>query len=352
MARIEGLAVKWRPKSWSEVVEQDAIKQILSEELKSGKLKRCLLFTGGAGTGKTTSSRIFGREIEPNESNIIEINCADHTGVDDVRQLVIEASKTLPLVGKYKIFILDEVHMLTVQSQNALLKILEEPPAHCIYIMCTTDPQKILGTILSRAFRYDFQLISHKGIVDRLQYVLTQEQQDPNGCGVQSWTQEALEYIALSAKGHMRDALTLLDKTISYTKNITPEAVEKVLGVTSYEILFNVLDSILTKNDILLLQSIDNLTKSGMDLKLFVKNFLQFVLDINKYIILKTETNNTAITLTTIPPSYESRLINYNNSHRPALKSLLHRLLELNSSLRWETNVKPVLETDLLLEVI
>ena len=352
MARVDGLAVKYRPKSFSDVCEQDAIKQILSEELKSGKLKRCLLFTGPAGCGKTTDARIFAREIESNESNIVEINCADHTGVDDVRQLVIEASKTKPLVGNYKIFILDEVHMLTVQSQNALLKILEEPPAHCIYIMCTTDPQKILSTILSRAFRYDFQLISHQGIVNRLNYILQQEQQDPNGCGIQSWLPEAISMIATASKGHMRDAITLLDKTISYTKNITTEAVEKVLGVTSYEILFSILDSILAKNETVLLQSIDKLTKSGMDLKLFVKNFLQFVLDINKYIILKTETNNTAITLTTIPPSYESRLVNYNVSHRPALKSLLHKLLELNSSLRWETNVKPVLETELLLETI
>lgn len=352
MAKNDSLAVKYRPQRFEDVTEQYSIKQILSEELKSGKLKRVLLFTGGAGTGKTTSARIFAREIEKNVSNIIEINCADHTGVDDVRRLVIDSSRTKPLVGEYKIFILDEVHMLTVQSQNALLKILEEPPAFCVYIMCTTDPQKILGTILSRAFRYDFQLISYQGIIDRLNYVLTQEQQDPNGCGVQSWTQDALGLIALNAKGHMRDSLVVLDKTISYTKNITVEAVEKVLGVTSYEILFNILDAILSKNDVLLLQAIDNLTNSGMDLKLFVKNFLQFTLDINKYIILKTETNNTAITLTTIPPAYEGRLINYNASHRPILKQLLKQLLDLNSSLRWETNVKPVLETNLLLDVL
>lgn len=348
----ESLAVKYRPKVWSDVVEQDAIKQILSGELKEGKLKRCLLFTGGAGTGKTTSSRIFASEVERCASNIIEINCADHTGVDDVRQLVIEASRVKPLQGTYKIFILDEVHMLTNQSQNALLKILEEPPAFCIYIMCTTDPQKILGTILSRAFRYDFQLISQQGIFNRLKYVLECEKQDPNGCGVQSWSDDALFYISVIAKGHMRDGLTLLDKVVSYTKNITVQDVEKVLGVTNYEILFNVLDCILSKNDAMLLNYLNDLNNSGMDLKLFVKNFLQFVLDVNKYIILKTETNNTVINLTNIPPSYEQRLMVYNASHRPSLKTLLKTLLELNSSIRWETNVKPVLESNLLLEVI
>lgn len=171
----ESLALKYRPKTFDQVVEQDAIKCILSEELKTGNLKRCLLFTGGAGTGKTTNARIFAREIESEPSNTIEINCADHTGIDDVRDLIIGPSRVRPLYGKHKIFILDEVHMLTVQSQNALLKLLEEPNSFCVYIMCTTDPQKILGTILSRAFRYDFQLISHQGIVNRLNYILESE---------------------------------------------------------------------------------------------------------------------------------------------------------------------------------
>lgn len=345
------LYLTYRPSTWSDVVEQDAVKQILSEELHTGKLKRCLLFCGPAGTGKTTNARIFANEVEPMSCNVIEINCADHTGVDDIRSLVIEASKVRPLQGNYKIFILDEVHMLTAQSQNALLKILEEPPAFCIYIMCTTDPQKILGTILSRAFRYDFQLISHQGIVNRLNYILQCEKGKEDGCGVQSWDMDSLSYISTSSLGHLRDAINLLQKCISYDKNITVQVVEKVLGVTSYELLFGILDCILSKNETQLLQNIDQLSKSGMDLKLFVKNFLQFVLDINKYVILKTETN-TGINLTNIPPSFEPRLINYNNSHRPALKSLLANLLDLNSSLKWETNVKPVLETNLLLEVL
>ena len=175
MSVNNSLFVKYRPQKFSEVVEQDAIKQILMHEIQTNNIKRCLLFTGGAGTGKTTTARIYANEIEPCKSNIIEINCADHTGVDDIRQLVIEPSRQKPLQGKYKIFILDENHMLTVQAQSALLKILEEPPSYCIYIMCTTDPQKVLPTILSRTFRYDFQLISYQGIVDRLQYIMENE---------------------------------------------------------------------------------------------------------------------------------------------------------------------------------
>ena len=346
------LALRYRPKKFSEVVEQNAVKQILASELKSGNLKRCLLFTGPAGCGKTTDARIFATEIEPVLTNTIEINCADHTGVEDVRSLVIEPSRIKPIVGQYKIFILDECHMLTTQSQNALLKILEEPPAFCVYILCTTDPQKVLGTILSRAFRYDFQLISHQGIVDRLNYILESEKNDPEGCGIQSWDMDALSMVATYAKGHMRDAITTIDKLISFTKNITVQDVENVLGVTSYELLFNVLDSIILKNENGLIQSLENVCKSGMDLKLFAKNFLAFVLDANKYIILKNNNVPDYMSFLNIPRSFENRLMNYNLSHKQSFNNLLKCLLELNSKLKWETTVKPVLETELLLGVM
>lgn len=315
-------------------------------------IDKCFVLANGIITHNTTSARIFAKEIESTVSNIIEINCADHTGIDDARQLIIEPSKSKPLVGAYKIFILDEVHMLTVQSQNALLKLFEEPPSFCIYIMCTTDPQKVLSTILSRCFRYDFQLISHQGIVNRLNYILTQEQQDPNGCGVQSWNMDALNFIALHSKGHMRNSIVTLEKSLAFDKHLTIQNVEKVLGVTGFEDMFKVLDSILNKQQDILLQSLDNIEKSGIDLKLFIKNFLQFVLDINKYIILKTECPNTLVQFTMIPPSYENRLQQYNVAHRQALKQLLQLLLQLNSLVRWETNVKPVLETNLLLEIL
>jgi len=345
------LMLKYRPQTWDQVMEQDAVKQILNEELQTNNLKHVLQFTGPAGCGKTTSARIFANTIEPTKGNIFEINCADHTGVDDIRQLVLDVSRTKPLAGTYKIFILDENHMLTVQSQNALLKIFEEPPAHCIYIMCTTDPQKVLPTIMSRAFRYDFQLISQKGIVDRLNYILeTEKNLGEDGCGVLGWEEAAVELIAQSAGGHMRNALATCEKVISYNRNFTVADVTSVLGVTNYNTLFDILDSILQKNDVMLLTQLEQLNSSGMDLKLFIKNFLTFVLDINKYVILKTETGTGSVS--TIPPSFNNRLANYNNSIKPQLRGLLKTLLELNSSIRWETNVKPVLETNLLLEVL
>ena len=348
----KSLALKYRPKTWNQVVEQNAIKQILSTELATGNLKRCMLFAGSAGCGKTTSARIFANEIEPLKSNVFEINCADNTGVEDMRRLVIDPSYVKPLAGKYKIFILDECHQATVQAQNALLKLLEEPPSYCVYILCTTDPQKVISTIMSRAVRYDFSLISHQGIIDRLKFILESEKNSPDGIGVESWTDEALDLIATSAQGHLRNAVIATEKALSYSKNLTAAEVEKVLGVTSYDILFSILNCLLSKNQTELLTSLDTLSKSGMDLKLFVKNFLAFVLEINKYVILKNENIQNPMQYVTLPKSFEQRMVVYNVTHKEMLKSILQGLVELNSVLKWETDVKPVLETNFLLMVV
>lgn len=346
------LALKYRPATWQQVVEQDAVKQILSTELSTGNLKRCMLFCGPAGCAKTTSARIFASEVEKNKSNIVEINCADNTGVEDVRKLVIEPSQIKPLVGQYKVFVLDECHMLTTQSQNALLKILEEPPLHCVYILCTTDPQKVLPTIMSRAVRYDFQLISHQGIVDRLNYILNCEKQDAEGIDVETWDMAALDMLSTFSQGHMRNAVVNLEKILSFTKNITVSDVEKVLGVTSYDILFNILNCIISKDQVGIIQAVDTLAKSGMDLRLFVKNFLSFVLEVNKFVILRDVNPQRTMELINLPQSFATRLAVYNNTHRASLKMILDKMVELNSSLKWETDVRPVLETNLLLMAV
>ena len=341
----QSLAVTYRPAKFNDVVEQDTIKQILNEQLSTGQLKRVLLFTGPAGTGKTTNARIFANEIEPCKANIIEINAADHTGVEDVRT-IIDNCKSKPLQGKYKVFIIDEVHSLSVNAFNALLKLLEEPPSYCIFIMCTTDPQKIIGTILSRAYRYDFQKISHKGIVNRLNYILESEKVKPDGCGIQTWEMDALNYIGKVANGGMRDAVTLLDKVISYSKNITVNDVVKVLGVTDYDIQFDIFNALYSKDETNLTIKLDELYKSGKDLKLFTKNFLSFVLDINKFITLRS------FEYIAIPATYEHKLVQYNASYKPYLKYLLTKLMELNTSMKWEVNPKTLLESSLLVEVL
>ena len=164
---MQSLAIKYRPKTWSDVVEQSATKLILEQQLKQNEIQNAYLFCGGAGTGKTTCARIFASEINKGTGNPIELDAASNNSVDDIRG-IIQQSRTASLDSEYKVFILDEVHALSNSAWQAMLKVLEEPPKKSIFIMCTTDPQKIPKTILSRVQRYDFQRISQQGIVNRL----------------------------------------------------------------------------------------------------------------------------------------------------------------------------------------
>lgn len=176
----KALAIKYRPKTWEDVTEQSSTKIILQQQLVSGEVKNAYLFCGPAGCGKTTCARIFASDINKGEGNPIELDAASNNGVDDVRT-IIQQAKTKSLDSEYKIFIIDECHALSNSAWQAMLKIIEEPPAKSIFIFCTTDPQKIPKTILSRVQRYDFQRISQKGIVDRLEYILQQEGYKKNG---------------------------------------------------------------------------------------------------------------------------------------------------------------------------
>lgn len=170
----QSLAVKYRPKTFNDVTEQGATKAILREQLETDTVKHSYLFCGGAGTGKTTCARIFANEINKGEGNPIEMDAASNNSVDDVRE-IIQQAKTKSLDSKYKVFLIDECHSLSNTAWQAMLKLIEEPPAKSIFIFCTTDPNRIPKTILSRVQRYDFQRISHQGIVNRLKYILDKE---------------------------------------------------------------------------------------------------------------------------------------------------------------------------------
>ncbi len=170
----KALAVKYRPKVWADVTEQNSTKVILQQQLESGEVKNAYLFCGPAGCGKTTCARIFANEVNHLEGNPIELDAASNNGVDDVRN-IIQQAKTKSLDSEYKIFIIDECHAISNAGWQAMLKIIEEPPAKSIFIFCTTDPQKIPKTILSRVQRYDFQRLSNSGICDRLKYIIKKE---------------------------------------------------------------------------------------------------------------------------------------------------------------------------------
>ncbi len=235
----------YRPAKFSEVVGQDYIVKTLTNAIRNNKIAHAYLFAGPRGTGKTSIAKLFAKAIncqdfkeeacdscanckaylEGNHPDIIELDAASNNGVDDIRQ-IIEQVPYAPMLGKYKVYIIDEVHMLTTQAFNALLKTLEEPPAHVIFILATTDPQKVIPTVLSRCQRYNFSKINPYEIRKRTMEILQKE-------GI-PYEEKAVEEIARMAEGGMRDALSLLEQCLSYNPDaLNLEDVEHIFGLTS-----------------------------------------------------------------------------------------------------------------------
>lgn len=170
----EALALKYRPKTFEDVTEQASVISILQNQIRTKTNKNCYLFTGSAGTGKTTTARIFANELNGGKGTPIEIDGASNNGVDQVR-IIIDQAKMKALDSEYKVYIIDECHALSNNAWQAMLKLIEEPPRGTIFIFCTTDPDKIPRTILSRVQRYDFKKISYEGVVARLRHILESE---------------------------------------------------------------------------------------------------------------------------------------------------------------------------------
>jgi DNA polymerase-3 subunit gamma/tau len=336
------LAIKYRPNDWSSVVEQSATKKILQQQLDTKTFKNAYLFCGAAGTGKTTCARIFANEINEHQGNPIEMDAASNSSVEDIRE-IIQQAKTKSLNSEYKVFIIDECHSLSDKAWQALLKLIEEPPAKSIFIFCTTDSQRIPKTILSRVQRYDFKRISHKGIVNRLHEICVREELAPIP---DDGYNDALNFIANIADGGMRDSITLMDKCLAYSKDLTLENVIKALGTANYDTMFKLTNALFDKDSKKVIEIIEDIHMSGLDLKQFVKQYMQFILDINKYDCLGTF-DHLQIPAT---KEYEEELKSYSDYEFEACKHLLDTLIKLNSDIKWETSVKPVVEAILLLE--
>ena len=333
---MEALATKYRPRTFKDVVCQDNIKKVLTNQLDTGEVKQAYLFCGSAGTGKTTSARIFANEVNEGKGKPIEIDGASNNGVDNIRN-IIDDCRMKSLDSKYKVYIIDEVHMLSIGAFNALLKVLEEPPKGVIFILCTTDPHKIPATILSRVQRFQFKRIPQNEVVKRLQYVLQQE-------GKITYDMEALQYIAKLADGGMRDALMKLDTVLGYTTEITMEAVLDCLGITNYDYLFKIVSSIIKQDATTPMQLIDDLYKQGKDLKLFVKDLSKFILDLCKLEL--TQNINT----TMIPPELKTKCTQLLcKCDLDLLVDIMDAVNKLMDKIKYEQNPKSLIESELII---
>ena len=261
-------ARKYRPQVFNEVVGQQAITNTLENAIKNNHLAQALLFTGPRGVGKTTCARILAKRINQESSdivlededfafNIFELDAASNNSVDDIRNLTDQV-RIPPQTGKYKVYIIDEVHMLSQSAFNAFLKTLEEPPAHAIFILATTEKHKIIPTILSRCQIFDFKRIGVIDIKNYLQKIAQEEHIDADD--------DALHIIAQKADGALRDALSIFDRVVSFSgKNLTRQAVTDNLNVLDYDIYFGITDLILENKIPQILIEFNNVLNKGFD---------------------------------------------------------------------------------------
>ncbi len=282
---------KYRPQSFKDVVGQESLTKALSNAIELNRIANAYLFAGPRGTGKTSCARIFAKSLNCAEGptltpcqkcpsclditnasglDVIEIDAATNRGIDDAKELIAQ-TQYAPMNGKYKIFIIDEVHMLSNEAFNALLKTFEEPPANVIFILATTEPHKVIETIVSRCQRFDLRRITTDDIVKRLREISDIEQI--------KITDDALSTIAKNVSGGLRDSLALLDQVsiLGAREEITKETIENLLGKVTFDVAFNFLNKILEKNVETTLSSLDEIYNKGLEPKNFCENFIEFL---------------------------------------------------------------------------
>ena len=282
-------ALKYRPKTFKDVVGQSAITQTLENAIKDNHLAQALLFTGPRGVGKTSCARILAKMINSNGSvdenedyafNIFELDAASNNSVDDIRNLTDQV-RIPPQVGSYKVYIIDEVHMLSSNAFNAFLKTLEEPPKHCIFILATTEKHKIIPTILSRCQIFDFKRITVTDAKNYLKVVAKAQNIDAED--------DALHIIAQKADGAMRDALSIFDRVVSFSgKNLTRKAVSENLNVLDYETFFQITDLLLDNAIPSLLIQFNQILARGFEGQHFIAGLASHFRDL--YVAKSTET--------------------------------------------------------------
>lgn len=301
----QSLYRKWRPQVFEDIIGQKHITQTLMNAISLNRISHAYIFSGPRGVGKTTTARILAKSLNcekgttPHPCNkcerciritegysmdVIEIDGASNRGIDDIRDLRNKV-KFAPVEGKYKVYIIDEVHMLTTEAFNALLKTLEEPPSHVIFIFATTAPHKIPNTILSRCQWFNFRRISLEDIINKLKMIIKDEKLEIDD--------QTLNIIARSSTGSMRDAESILDQIIAYCgKEITLQNVREVLGIIEEDIFFNFVDTIINNDTVKGIEIINRIADLGGDASQFIKNLMEYVHNLSLIKVCKPEVLN------------------------------------------------------------
>ena len=348
------MARKWRPKSFSDMVGQEHIAKTLQNAIEGDRLHRAFLFTGTRGVGKTTSARILARTLnckggDPlhpcgecdsckdidggNPMDVLEIDAASNTGVDNIRD-VLERVQYPPVIGKYKVFIIDEVHMLSTGAFNALLKTLEEPPEHVIFIFATTEVNKVPQTILSRVQRFDFKRLTMAQIRGRLRFICEQE-------GINA-TDEALDIFAEKADGSMRDGLTYFDQAYAFTgSEMTADSVRSILGIPPVELFFSLINAIENHDLKGVFKMVDEACSRGIEFTPLLDGFGKFLRNLLYTRINAFSADDLSIT-EELYSKFKSVALGLSNGD---LLRISKMLIDLQAQLRYSTNPRLMVET-------